>query len=136
MKNFLNGRSSLALAVLFVLIFANVFMNDLTLAQSRRKPETPPQKKNQRPGEAKPEDEKAEEIPKDIVNAPPEAEIVKVITNLVNIETVVIHKKSRQIVGNLKQANFAVFEDGVQQQITNFATPEAKLNVAVVIEYS
>jgi len=36
----------------------------------------------------------------------------------------------------LKQANFAVFEDGVQQQITNFATPEAKLNVAVVIEYS
>jgi VWFA-related protein len=111
-------------------------MSDLTLAQSRRKPETLPQKKNQRPGETKPGDEKAEDIPKDIVNTPPEAEIVKVITNLVNIETVVIHKKSKQIVGNLKQANFAVFEDGVQQQITNFATPEAKLNVAVVIEYS
>ena len=136
MKNFLSGRNSFALAVAFVLIFANVFVSDLTLAQSRRKPETLPQKKNQRPGEAKPGDEKAEETPKDIVNTPQDAEIVKVITNLVNIETVVIHKKSKQIVGNLKQANFAVFEDGVQQQITNFATPEAKLNVAVVIEYS
>ncbi len=137
MKIFFNGRSSFALAVAFVLIFANVFASDPTFAQSRRKPETLPQKKNQRPGEAKPEGEKAEEeTPKDIVNAPQDAEIVKVITNLVNIETVVIHKKSKQIVGNLKQANFAVFEDGVQQQITNFATPEAKLNVAVVIEYS
>jgi VWFA-related protein len=107
------------------------------LAQSRRKPETLPQKKNQRPGEQKPEGEKAdEEVPKEVINTPQDAEVVKVITNLVNIETVVIHKKSKQIVGNLKQANFAVFEDGVQQQITNFATPEAKLNVAVVIEYS
>lgn len=136
MKNSLNGRRAFALAIAFVIIFANASLSDLALAQSRRKPESLPQKKNQRPGEAKPEGEKAEETPKEIVNTPQDAEIVKVITNLVNIETVVIHKKSKQIIGNLKQANFAVFEDGVQQQITNFATPEAKLNVAVVIEYS
>ncbi len=128
----------LALAVALMFVFAGAPVSSFdALAQSRRKPETLPQKKNQRPGEQKPEGEKAdEEVPKEVINTPQDAEVVKVITNLVNIETVVIHKKSKQIVGNLKQANFAVFEDGVQQQITNFATPEAKLNVAVVIEYS
>jgi VWFA-related protein len=135
MNNSLSRQRVLALAVALIFIFANASVP--TLAQSRRKPETLPQKKNQRPGEQKPGEEKpAEEVPKDVINTPQEAEVVKVVTNLVNIETVVIHKKSKQIVGNLKQANFAVFEDGVQQTITNFATPEAKLNVAVVIEYS
>jgi len=141
MKNSLSSRRrSLSLAVALAFVFSGVFVSGgiATLhAQSRRKPESLPQKKNQRPGEQKAGDEKpAEEVPKEIINTPQEAEVVKVVTNLVNIETVVIHKKSKQIVGNLKQANFAVFEDGVKQEITNFATPEAKLNVAVVIEYS
>ena len=141
MKNSLSSRRrSLSLAVALAFIFSSVFVSSglATLhAQSRRKPESLPQKKNQRPGEQKPGEQKpAEEVPKEIINTPQEAEVVKVVTNLVNIETVVIHKKSKQIVGNLKQANFAVFEDGVKQEITNFATPEAKLNVAVVIEYS
>jgi VWFA-related protein len=136
MKNSLNRRA-LALAAALLLVFTGAPLNSFdAFAQSRRKPETLPQKKNQRPGEQKPGDEKTEEVPKEIINTPQDAEIEKVITNLVNIETVVIHKKSKQIIGGLKQANFAVFEDGVLQQITNFATPEAKLNVAVVIEYS
>ncbi|MDQ1523896.1 MAG: hypothetical protein QOE47_1820 [Pyrinomonadaceae bacterium] len=139
MKNSLDSRMrrvlAAALALMFVFAGAHVGSFDAH-AQSRRRPETLPQKKNQRPGEQKPEGEKVEEVPKDVVNVPQDAEVVKVVTNLVNIETVVIHKKSKQIVSGLKQANFAVFEDGVQQQITNFATPEAKLNVAVVIEYS
>jgi VWFA-related protein len=140
MKNSLSRRyrSVLTLAVALMFIFAAVSQPSVaTLAQSRRKPETLPQKKNQRPGEQKQGDEKpAEEIPKEIINTPQDAEVVKVVTNLVNIEATVVHKKSKQIVGNLKQANFAIFEDGVQQTITNFATPDAKLNVAVVIEYS
>ncbi|HEX8457310.1 MAG TPA: VWA domain-containing protein [Pyrinomonadaceae bacterium] len=145
MKNSLSRRTPkrrifvvVAFALLFSFAGAPLSKFDVGFAaraQSRRKPETLPQKKNQRPGEQKPE-EKVEEVPKEVINTPQDAEVVKVITNLVNIETVVIHKKSKQIVGGLKQANFAVFEDGVQQQITNFATPEAKLNVAVVIEYS
>ena len=138
MKNSLNQRRGLALAVAFLLIFGHASLSHVALAQSRRKPETLPQKKNKRPGEQPPPGEKQEDEPppQDVINKPQEAEVVKVTANLVNIETVVIHKKSRQIVGNLKQANFAVFEDGVKQEITNFATPEAKLNVAVVIEFS
>jgi VWFA-related protein len=140
MKNSLSRRYRrlLALAVALMFVFANVSVTSVpTHAQSRRKPETLPQKKNQRPGEQKPEDAKPdEEIPKEVINTPQDTEVLKVVTNLVNIETTVVHKKSKQIVANLKQANFAIFEDGVQQVITNFATPEAKLNVAVVIEYS
>jgi VWFA-related protein len=59
-----------------------------------------------------------------------------VTTTLVNVDAVVIHKKSHQLIPNLTKANFAIYEDGVKQEITNFATPEAKLDVAVVIEFS
>ena len=112
----------------------------LALAQSRRTPPTQPQKKNQRPGqqpETTGEEGQKEELPPDLIRQKPaEDEIVKVTANLVNVDAVVFHKKTRQLVGNLKQANFALFEDGVQVPITNFSTPEAKLNVAVVIEFS
>ncbi len=46
------------------------------------------------------------------------------------------HKKSGQIVANLKKPNFAIFDNGVQQEITNFSTPEAPITVAMVVEYS
>ena len=36
----------------------------------------------------------------------------------------------------LKKENFAVFEDGVKQTISNFATPEAPITVTLVLEYS
>ena len=109
------------------------------LAQSRRQPPTQPEKKNKRPGEEQKTDEqkkKDEEPPPGEVLVVPQTEVEKVSTNLVNVDAVVIHKKSKQLIPNLKKANFAIFEDGVQQEITNFSTPEAKLNVAVVIEFS
>src|SRR3712207_3283389 len=36
----------------------------------------------------------------------------------------------------LKKENFAIFEDGIQRDVTNFSTPEAPITVAVVMEYS
>jgi len=61
---------------------------------------------------------------------------VTISTNVVNVDAVVYHKKSGQIVTGLKKPNFAIFADGVQQTITNFSTPEAPITVAMVIEYS
>jgi VWFA-related protein len=127
---------ALALACAFALTSAG----PLALAQSRRTPPTQPQKKNQRPGqhpETTGDEGQKEELPPDLVRQKPEKdEVVTVVANLVNVDAVVYHKKSRQLVGNLTKANFALFEDGVQVPITNFSTPEAKLNVAVVIEFS
>jgi Ca-activated chloride channel homolog len=106
--------------------------------QSRRQPPTTPggtQKKNKRPDPNKKEGEQ-EELPPDLVGKPQDAETVKVSTQLVNVDAVVYHKKSGKIITGLKQANFAVFEDGVKQEITNFSTPEAPITVAMVLEYS
>jgi VWFA-related protein len=105
-----------------------------SFAQSRRQPPTTntPQKKNPRPDES---EQKGEPLPapEDVL---PETETIKITSALVNVETVVYHKKSGKIVTGLKKENFAIFEDGVQQQITNFSTPEAPITVAMVLEYS
>ncbi|HXQ73597.1 MAG TPA: VWA domain-containing protein [Pyrinomonadaceae bacterium] len=105
-------------------------------SQSRRQPPTSNEKKNKRPGEA-PKPGEQEPVPQDIVpTKPQDIEKVAISTSLVNVDAVVYHKKSGQIVTGLKKGNFALFSDGTQQTITNFATPEAPITVAMVVEYS
>ncbi|MFL6229062.1 MAG: VWA domain-containing protein [Pyrinomonadaceae bacterium] len=136
MKTALSRRT---VAVLLALAFALVSTNAPSLfAQSRRTQPTTPEKKNKRPGEEQSEEQKKkdEEPPPQEVLAVPQTEVEKITTNLVNVDAVVIHKKSHQLIPNLTKANFAIFEDGIKQEITNFSTPEAKLDVAVVIEFS
>ncbi|HYP52035.1 MAG TPA: VWA domain-containing protein [Pyrinomonadaceae bacterium] len=125
-----------ALALLAGLVFAPGLAP--AGAQSRRLPPNDPQKKNQRP-EDRPNQPQTqptppEPLPQDIVKE--EAEAVKVETALVNVETVVYHKKTGKVITGLTKANFALFEDGVQREITNFSTPEAPITVAVVLEYT
>ena len=108
-----------------------------TLGQSRRQPPTSNEKKNKRPAEGQQPGEKPEEpLPPDLVGKPQEAERVTVTTQIVNVDAVVYHKKSGQIVTGLKKANFTILADGAPQTITNFSTPEAPITVAMVIEYS
>lgn len=131
---------------LFVWILALSLLGALTLSfavgQSRRQPPSSNQKKNQRPappGEQAPGDQKpAEEtvLPPDLAGRPQEADRVTVSTQIVNVDAVVYHKKSGQIVTGLKKSNFAIFADNAPQVITNFSTPEAPITVAMVVEYS
>ncbi|MGI9167150.1 MAG: VWA domain-containing protein [Pyrinomonadaceae bacterium] len=110
---------------------------NLAIAQSRRQPPTANQKKNKRPGEAPQPGEKQEEpLPPDLTGKPQEAEKVTITTQIVNVDAVVYHKKSGQIVTGLKKANFAIFSDGNPQVITNFSTPDAPITVVMVLEYS
>lgn len=122
-----------AVALVLVMLFG-AFGHLATLkAQSRRQPPTSNQKKNKRPdGSQKPQDE----TPTDVVGKAQDAETITVATNIVNLEVVVYHKKSGVAQTGLKKENFAVFEDGVQKEVTNFSTPEAPITVAVVVEYS
>lgn len=136
MKRILFRRSVplLALALTFALALAG---NLSTLsAQSRRQPPVTNEKKNKRPDPSQQGTEKKEETPTDIVGKPQEAETVTVTTNLVNVDAVVYQKKSGQIINGLKKENFAIFEDGVQKEITNFDKPEAPITVTLLIEYS
>jgi Ca-activated chloride channel family protein len=108
-----------------------------TLGQSRRQPPTSNEKKNKRPAEGQQPGEKPEEpLPPDLTGKPQEAERVTVTTQIVNVDTVVYHKKSGQIVTGLKKANFTILADGAPQTITNFSTPEAPITVVMVVEYS
>lgn len=123
----------------FVLVFSLLLgaaSSLATLAQSRRQQPAPSnQKKNKRPDGTK-NGEPQEEAPTDVVGKPQEAETVTVTTNVVNVDAVVYNKKTGQIITGLKRENFAIFEDGVQKDITNFSTPEAPITVAMVVEFS
>ena len=107
-------------------------------SQSRRQPPSSNEKKNKRPGETtKPGEGQQEPLPKDLEpSKPQDIEKVTISTQIVNVDAVVYHKKSGQIVTDLKKPNFAIFADGVKQDITNFSTPEAPITVAMVVEYS
>lgn len=107
------------------------------LSQSRRQPPTSNEKKNKRPSETTKQGDKQDPLPPDLVpTKPQDIEKVTISTQIVNVDAVVYHKKSGQIVTNLKKPNFAIFDNGVQQEITNFSTPEAPITVAMVVEYS
>ena len=106
-------------------------------SQSRRQPPTSNEKKNKRPGETPTKEGEQEPLPQDLEPTPSkDVEKVSISTQIVNIDAVVYHKKSGQIVTGLKKPNFAVYADGAQQTITNFSTPEAPITVAMVVEYS
>src|SRR3954469_21110014 len=51
---------------------------------------------------------------------PPDDEVVRVTTNLVQLDVVVLDKEGRQAT-NLQAGDFEVSEDGKRQQITNFS---------------
>ena len=120
-----------------IIVFSLLGSLSFTPGQSRRQPPTSTEKKNKRPGEAPQPGEKPEEpLPPDLTGKPQEAEKVTVTTQIVNVDTVVYHKKSGQIVTGLKKENFSIQVDGGPQIITNFSTPEAPITVAMVVEYS
>lgn len=114
---------------------------DLALGQSRRQPPTSTEKKNKRPPEPgqpqQPEQKPEAPVPTDIVGRVQDAEKITISTQVVNVDAVVYHKKSGQVMTGLKKENFAIFTDkDVKQTITNFSTPEAPITAALVVEYS
>lgn len=143
MNSVLPSRSNnyfFALAIAFILVF-----NSLSFAQSRpQRPDnnTPGnQKKNQRPTPKTEEELRLEEEQRKLEEMQRNAVVedddpITIKTNIVNVDAVVYNKKSGQIVTGLKKENFSVFENGVKQEITNFASPEAPITVSLVMEYS
>jgi Ca-activated chloride channel homolog len=125
---------ALVILVLSLLVGADL---SLAFAQSRRQPPVTNQKKNKRPDPSQPGEKKDEEAPPpDITGRPQDADKLTISTQIVNVDTVVYHKKSGQILTGLKKENFAIFSDNVQQVITNFSTPESPITLVMALEYS
>jgi len=130
-----------ALVVLAIALFFG--FNQIVFAQSRPQksdPQKGEQKKNQRPVPRTEEELKQEEarqkLEEEEKNAIPDPEVLVLKTNIVNVDAVVYNKKTGQIISGLKKENFAVFENGVKQEIANFAVPEAPITVSLVVEFS
>jgi Ca-activated chloride channel family protein len=104
---------------------------DNTVGNGKKNPRPTPKTEEELKKEA--EQKRIEEEEK---NAVKDDEVLSIKTNIVNVDAVVYDKKTGQIYTNLKKENFAVFENGVKQEITQFATPEAPITVTLVVEYS
>lgn len=128
----------------FLLVFAFVIsLSTPAFAQSRPQRPTNPTgegKRNQRPTPKTEEELKKEAEEKRLREEEKSAvyvdDPIKVDTDIVNLEAVVVNKKTGQIISGLKKSNFQVFEDGVKQEISSFSSPEAPITVALLLEYS
>ena len=134
--------SRVSVSFLLIISFFLAFGAPVFAQSKPQKPDTQKgdQKKNSRPAprteeELRQEEErrKIEEMEK---NAVVDEEVLKIKTNVVNVDTVVYSKKGGQIITGLKKENFVIFENGVKQETSNFATPEAPITVTMVVEYS
>src|SRR5258708_14519849 len=64
-----------------------------------------------------------------------EGDVVRVETQLVSVPTVVTDRNGRPVAG-LRAENFAVFEDGHPQRVSNFATTGAPFEIALLLDTS
>jgi VWFA-related protein len=61
---------------------------------------------------------------------------IQVNVPLVEVPVMVITTKDGQFISNLSKQNFKVFEDGVQQNISNFTVSEAPITAVLLVEYA
>lgn len=134
------SRSAFLVSILFL---CAITFAPTSLGQSRPQRPDPSKgegKRNQRPApkteeELKKEEEERKRLEEE-KKAVEEPGVLKVETDIVNVDAVVFNKKTGQIITGLKKENFAIFENGVKQNISSFATPESPITVTLVLEYS
>jgi VWFA-related protein len=68
-------------------------------------------------------------------SGPPRAGDISIDVNLVNMDVVVIDKGGNPI-GGLEKRHFKVFDDNVEQKISNFTTVESPLTIVVIVEFT
>ena len=135
---FLRSAFVVSMMIVSILPFAG-----LAHAQSRPQRPEPSKgegKRNQRPApkteeELKKEEEERKRLEEE-KKAIEEPGVDKVLTNIVNVDAVVLNKKTGQIITGLKKENFTILENGVKRDISSFATPESPITVSLVLEYS
>jgi VWFA-related protein len=62
------------------------------------------------------------------------AEVIKTDVDLVTVDALVLQKDTARVVGNLKQDDFFIFEDGTKQTITHFSQDSLPLSVLLLID--
>lgn len=124
------------LAVIIVAFLAgsavSLFVGDEAQAQAGRKSG---EKQKRNPNASGDPQEEQKRIEREVDKTQP-APSIKIDTDLVSVEAVVYNKKTGAIIQGLKKEHFEIYEDGVKQEIENFATPDAPLTMVLLLEYS
>ena len=135
MKSLAFLRALAIVALLAALLTVSAWPSASVAAQSGRQPDkkkvekkVDEQKANQ-PAQGEPQ-EPVPPIPK----SSKDDQVVKLGTQVVNVDVTVIDKKSGRIYDKLGQKNFTVYEDGVKQDVTNFRSGEGPMTVTLVLE--
>jgi Ca-activated chloride channel family protein len=133
MKSFALIRAAVAAALLAVLLTASAVPRSSVAAQSGRQPATKKveKKTDEKKGAEQPQ-EPVPPVPKGIKQEPP----IKLSTQVVNVEITVVDKKSGRLYTNLAKKNFTIYEDGVKQETTNFASGEGPMTAVLLLENS
>lgn len=121
----------LLLAISVASSFA-VLMGNRADAQAGRKPGEKQKKNPNASGD--PEEQRKQEEKKIDKTLPPAS--IAINTDLVNVETVVYNKKTGGLILGLQKENFEIYEDGIKQEIENFAASDAPLTMVLILEYS
>jgi Ca-activated chloride channel family protein len=130
MKSFALIRAAVVAALLTVLLTASAVPRSSVVAQSGRQPEKKKvEKKTDEKKGAEPQ-EPAPPLPKDFKQEPP----IKLSTQVVNVDVTVVDKKSGRLYTNLTKKNFTIYEDGVKQETTNFASGEGPMTAVLLLE--
>jgi Ca-activated chloride channel homolog len=136
MKSTTLARAAAIFALLAAFVIASVVPNSTVAAQSGRNPskkegdkKNEPQKKKDQQ-KAQPDEPQEPPVPKSIKDEPP----IRISTQVVNVDATVIEKKTGRLITNLTKKNFIVYEDGVKQEVTNFASGEGPMTAVLLIE--
>ena len=130
MKSFALIRAAVVAALLTVLLFASAVPRSSVVAQSGRQPEKKKVEKKTDEKKGTEPQEPAPPLPKDFKQEPP----IKLSTQVVNVDVTVVDKKSGRLYTNLTKKNFTIYEDGVKQETTNFASGEGPMTAVLLIE--
>jgi Ca-activated chloride channel homolog len=133
MKSFAFLRPPAVAALLAGLLTVSAWPNLRVAAQSGRQPE---KKKVEKKVDEQKANQQEPQVP-----APPmpgkigkDEQVVKIGTQVVNVDVTVIDKKTGRIYNNLTQKNFTIYEDGVKQEITNFRNGQGPMTAVLLLE--
>ncbi|HUQ34123.1 MAG TPA: VWA domain-containing protein, partial [Pyrinomonadaceae bacterium] len=133
-------RPSLKAALFAVLVLVTLYGNAAAQAGRNRPQTAEPKKKAERPAnpptdEQKKEEPKEEPLDTETVTDKQDVETLRVDTNLVTVPVIISDRGDRYI-PDLKQEEFAVYEDGTRQEISFFETVTAPFNVVLMLDTS
>ena len=74
------------------------------------------------------------QLPKPTPTPESSDDVVKIDTDLVKVDALVMQKNTARIVGGLNREDFLLYEDGKKQEITHFSADQLPLSVMLLID--